>query len=332
MIATPRLSKTKLLDKILSAIEESGWSPTIIERDHPFKLLVSKSGFSMELRVYVWNITRPVTLTRPQDEFRIQITSVDRIVTGTSFRTLLLGWDRKHEVFAGWNASRYETFGASPALQVKQGTLSRAQTAGLAIQPKQIRGRGDLIEVVVAFRPDFLGTYFANLDNYHRQKLTNQERNLLSRVGTRDPPSDHELSLLPEERRHAIRELELAVRNGKFRKLVLKAYDSKCGVCGLDLGIVEAAHIVPVAENGTDETSNGVALCANHHTAFDKNILTIKDDYSIAISRRRRASISRSELDKIIAGISTLTVPNSQSLKPKPEYLRSRMRIFDSRP
>lgn len=324
---TPLLSKPKLLGKVLSAIEQSGWSSSVIERDHPFKLLVSKSGISLKLRVYVWNIT-PGAGARPPDEYRIQITGVDRIETGTSFRTLLLGWDRRSKVFAGWNAARYETFGASPALQVKEGTLSRARATGLAIQPKMIREGGNLTEVVVAFRPELLGAYFSNLDKYHQQRLTNLEAQLLARVGTTEPPKDDELASLPEERRHVIREVELAVRNGRFRRLVLKAYDYSCGICGLDLGIVEAAHIVPVAEQGTDEPSNGIALCANHHTAFDRNILIIKDDYTIAVNRKGQGSISSSELEKIVAGISRLTVPTNRGLKPKPEYLHSRMKIF----
>ncbi len=321
------LTKPQLLDKLVSAVEDSGWSPTIIDREHPFKLLVSSSGISIELRVYIWNIT-PGGGERPADEYKIQITSVDRIETGTSFRTLLLGWDKRHRVFAGWNAARYETFGKSPALQVKDGTLARAQRTGLAVQPKLIREGRNVTEVVVAFSPELLAAYFTNLDKYHRPRLTKLEAQLLARVGTRAPPTDAELASLSEERRHVIREVEQAVRNVRFRKLVLEAYNYSCGICGLDLGIVQAAHIVPVAERGTDEPSNGIALCANHHTAFDRNILIIEDDCSISLNPKMRRSITPSELNKIVAGISVLTVPTDRRLKPKPEYLNSRKRIF----
>jgi len=323
-------SKETLLKKILSAIEVSGWTANVMDRNHPFRILVSHDGISLELRIYIWNIT-PGAGTRPRDEFRIQITGVREIKTGTWFRTLLLGWDTRYGVFAGWNASRYErpyTPDESPALQIKNGTLSGAKRTGMAIQPKIIHERGNVNEVVVAFRPDLFGAYFTNLDNYHQPRLTRLEANLLARVGTNRPPTDEELASLSEERRHVIREVEQAVRNVKFRKLVLSAYNYSCGVCGLDLGIVQAAHIVPVAEQGTDEPSNGIALCANHHRAFDKNILMIKDDYTISVNTSKQGSISASEFNKIIGGITKLQVPTDRRFAPNPEYLSSRMRIF----
>lgn len=42
-------------------------------------------------------------------------------------------------------------------------------------------------------------------------------------------------------------------------------------MCGLGIGLVEAAHIYPVAAPGsTDTLDNGVALCRNHHRSFDR--------------------------------------------------------------
>lgn len=321
------LSKGELLQRVLLAIEKSGWSANIIDREHPFKLLVLHDEVTVELHVHVWNVTPGGPGLRPPDEYRIQITGVDRIETGASFRTLLLGWDRRHKVFAGWNAARYETFGASPALQVKDGTLTRAQMNGMAIQPKAAHGRGNVTEVVVAFRPEMFGTYFSQLDKYHQPRLSRLEADLLGRVATDRPPTKEELESLSEERRHVIREVEQSVRNARFRKIVLRAYRSKCAICDLDLGIVHAAHIVPVEENGTDEPNNGIALCANHHAAFDKKILIIKDDYSVSVNPKMLSSTSPSELRKI-GSLRRLRLPTNPRLKPKAEYLRLRMQIF----
>ena len=48
-------------------------------------------------------------------------------------------------------------------------------------------------------------------------------------------------------------------------------------MCGLDFGLVQAAHIYPVqAPNSVDEIWNGLALCSNHHTAFDRHLLWIE--------------------------------------------------------
>ena len=33
--------------------------------------------------------------------------------------------------------------------------------------------------------------------------------------------------------------------------------------------VIEAAHIVPVSDNGSDDSGNGLLLCRNHHALFD---------------------------------------------------------------
>ena len=43
-----------------------------------------------------------------------------------------------------------------------------------------------------------------------------------------------------------------------------------CSLCDAPKEVIEAAHIVPVADNGSDWTGNGILLCRNHHALFDK--------------------------------------------------------------
>ena len=40
--------------------------------------------------------------------------------------------------------------------------------------------------------------------------------------------------------------------------------------------LVQAAHIRPVAENGSDWDGNGIWLCQNHHSLFDAGIWSIR--------------------------------------------------------
>lgn len=41
-------------------------------------------------------------------------------------------------------------------------------------------------------------------------------------------------------------------------------------MCGLNLGLVSGAHILPArAPHSVDELNNGLCLCDNHHRAFD---------------------------------------------------------------
>ena len=60
------------------------------------------------------------------------------------------------------------------------------------------------------------------------------------------------------------------VRDAQFSRDVRDAYSGQCAMCGLDFTLVEGAHIYPVAAPGSeDKVWNGIALCRNHHAAFD---------------------------------------------------------------
>ena len=51
--------------------------------------------------------------------------------------------------------------------------------------------------------------------------------------------------------------------------------------------IVDGAHIMPFSEFHNDLFVNGIALCKNHHWAFDHGWFGIDDDYRILIPRDR---------------------------------------------
>ena len=68
-------------------------------------------------------------------------------------------------------------------------------------------------------------------------------------------------------------------RDRKFRIAVLKNYDEKCAICRCkEKKLLQAAHIVAVADGGNDSSANGVCLCANHHIMFDKELIKIDFD------------------------------------------------------
>lgn len=61
---------------------------------------------------------------------------------------------------------------------------------------------------------------------------------------------------------------------GRFRREVFAAFGAECLVCGLEeQSILDAAHIVPHAAGGLPIAENGRPLCANHHRAFDRQLL-----------------------------------------------------------
>ncbi len=79
------------------------------------------------------------------------------------------------------------------------------------------------------------------------------------------------------------------LRDAAFGRLVKRAYAHQCAACGAGwlvpmlnpgpdpLSEPEAAHIVPVALNGSDDLRNGLCLCRAHHWAFDKKVLYVDE-------------------------------------------------------
>jgi putative restriction endonuclease len=79
-----------------------------------------------------------------------------------------------------------------------------------------------------------------------------------------------------------------ALRALDFRERVLDAYRNRCAMCGIQLRLLEGAHILPVAEPAsTDETANGVALCALHHRAYDRSLVTFDPEYHVHVNEER---------------------------------------------
>jgi putative restriction endonuclease len=82
------------------------------------------------------------------------------------------------------------------------------------------------------------------------------------------------------------------IRDRVFRQVVLRAYDSRCAITGLKLingggrAEVAAAHIRPVAENGPDIVSNGIALSGTVHWMFDRGLIGLSGNREILLSRQ----------------------------------------------
>lgn len=80
------------------------------------------------------------------------------------------------------------------------------------------------------------------------------------------------------------------VRGGLFKKLVPKVYDFTCAISGMKVidrtgtSLVEACHIVPISLSGDDKVTNGIALCPNLHTAFDRGMIGVDERLRVIVS------------------------------------------------
>jgi putative restriction endonuclease len=74
---------------------------------------------------------------------------------------------------------------------------------------------------------------------------------------------------------------------GAFRVVVTEAYGRQCAITsGKVLPALDAAHIKPYGEGGEHAKSNGILLRKDIHSVFDAGYVTIKDDFTFAVSKK----------------------------------------------
>jgi hypothetical protein len=118
------------------------------------------------------------------------------------------------------------------------------------------------------------------------------------------------------------------VRDARFACRVLDAYDDRCAMCGLGAGLVQAAHIYPVAELGSpDEPWNGLALCPNHHLAFDRHLIVIDPDtreIRLDLEAFSRGAAGPGPHPFVLTTYPKLVPPRDDSVAPRHEMLLRR--------
>ncbi len=164
-----------------------------------------------------------------------------------------------------------------------------------------------------------------------------QERCVRVQAGRRFVPelSGGEVDLDDEiERRYATREVKVRVHQRRFRKAVLRAYSEHCLICRLrEPGLLDASHIVGDADaKGVPAVSNGMALCAIHHRAFDGMLLTIDPDYKVRVSARLLDDEDGPMLEhgiKDFHGKDAMYLPRRTSDRPDRGALEERLSRFE---
>jgi putative restriction endonuclease len=67
-------------------------------------------------------------------------------------------------------------------------------------------------------------------------------------------------------------------------------------MCGVQLEMVDAAHIIPVAaDTSNDETRNGIALCKLHHASYDRNLISFDEKYRVEVSDERALYLTQND-------------------------------------
>jgi putative restriction endonuclease len=287
-----RHQKYNLLEKIVNSVNEDGWNIFYLSdpKYHPFRLKIYNDKESYNIRIYIWNLTHGGGAARPADEYRIQITGVDRFEAEVGGKTIILGWWEEGNVFAGFDFNKHTSnLGFSPSIQIREAALRKAYINGFSPWTKENQ------ETAIAFRPDFFVEYVRNLESLHSFGESKNDFEALENIAEKpNEINDTILNSISTPRRLTVANVTKKVRDNGFKARVLTAYSQKCAFCGLQLKLVDAAHILPVSYSGsTDETCNGISMCALHHRAFDRSLVTINEEYQIIHNDRK--------LEKLVA-------------------------------
>jgi len=92
-----------------------------------------------------------------------------------------------------------------------------------------------------------------------------------------------------DELQYTYQKVKKRLRQSKFRKELLEAYDNTCAVTGSTvIELLEAAHIQPYSGIHTSVVSNGILLRSDIHDLFDlqkdgKRLINISADYKIEV-------------------------------------------------
>lgn len=167
---------------------------------------------------------------------------------------------------------------------------------------------------------------FATRDDEERRVVHLEAALPIRDVGDEGLRSDVDL------RRYATREVRVRLHQHRFRELVLRAYAGKCAVCSLrESALLQAAHIIEDRDAGGAATvANGIALCAIHHLAYDRNLLGIDPGGVIHIASRLLEEIDGPMLSSGLQSFhgGRLLLPQRKAERPDPIRLEQRYDEF----
>ncbi len=95
----------------------------------------------------------------------------------------------------------------------------------------------------------------------------------------------------------------------------------------MQLGLVEAAHIVPVSVDGsTDHVQNGLSLLPQFHRAFDSGLIYLTTEYIMKVNdgraRQLQANGLDSGLDELRRTLGRIALPKMQRHWPDKALIR----------
>lgn len=316
------MSRVDAVERIVSLVGpsaklltvSSGW-PSIVQVQTSGGITpVALHGGQFALRSYRGRDDLERRMQNPgQDHPVVRVTNAVPVIVGLwdeEDRPILVAFDAERRV---GKATRQSFFGALPHLRV---AASQGWTS--------YKSGSD--EEVFAFWPQLLPAYIEMVARgVHLDP--DDMAGIVSAAGLADDGKP-----LPAEER-VRRTTTTLVRRAAFSSEVVAAYGTLCAMCGLDFGLVQGAHIYPAsAPDSSDDVRNGLALCANHHAAFDRHLVYVDpENRGVRLHPKLVKGAEDSEACRAFIGttVESLKTPQEARFHPRPEMFRRRYAHFE---
>ncbi|MGQ9426956.1 HNH endonuclease [Gilvimarinus sp. F26214L] len=313
-----------------------------VESENAPKPAIFESDQLGRIAIYLWTTTPDRSAQgRPAGEYKSQI-----ILPGTPKGSpqhfeinghdgcFLLGYSPLHGLFVSWQVEGHQDAGYSKNIQITEDLLEEASETGWAVAPPRRNNRIGS-EVRCAVRPLYLERLLEAYQHAQREGLRGEELQTYLEAQApdldrnADPLDATDIAEIKNQRR--LIEQRRWERCRRFAQDVLPLYDNACAACGVQLRVVEAAHLVPVYdERSQDEAWNGIALCRNHHKLFDSKVWYVDRDLTFRVDDAALRVLTEHSLDR---GIDQYLLPyRDKILKNVPsewgsdDNFRARMR------
>ena len=258
-----------------------------VDGNNPYRFTINKKS----IYIYIKNVHESGKNRNNPDECRIQIGYTENFNAAINSKTdiLCFGYFADEQIFTAWDPhemrDRYN----------KKSTISKYSRFSVQREAAEegISSYKDSNNLqVISFKPKYLGLYVDNFNNIHH--LEPDELKIL--INKSDEVIEEELIKFNNQTLHIMHAQRK--RDPAFKKYVNEAYNNQCAMCGIQLQLIEAAHIVPHShEKGTDDVNNGIALCALHHTAYDRGLIYFDEEYQILINHSKMEYLEKIKLD-----------------------------------
>ena len=319
-----RLNKTDLFHVLFDAFLQNTDSVYFLGGENPYRFSF-KDKF---VNAFIVNVHFAGAGRSTSDEYRIQcpgrLLEMLELSRSAGDTVLVLGFFAPLGVFSAWDPDRF--LARNPEVtQVSIYTrLSGMRKANAEKFSTYTDKNG---QKVIMFRSDLLGLYVENSTALHQ--ATDEELRYIFDVYSETPLGQPLLQPIEVNRRKIQVTHTAYPRSPRFRQEILEAYSHRCAMCGIQLDLVEAAHIVPHAHpKGFDTVSNGLALCALHHRSFDTGLLYVLRDYSIHLNSakvRHLRKVGRANglrwYTRQLRRRPELLLPDNYDLFPEPDNL-----------